>query len=114
MEQPTGLVRRTGAAIKDILSPPRKATSGQVRLYGVAAWFAGLVLAGAGAVSLLFLGRFSILPRVALLVGILPLAGFGLMTIGGYRALSGKNEEVSSDLTEISPLRVINGLFCLL
>ncbi len=114
MKQAVELIRRTGNVVQNLWSPQEKATSGQVRMYGVAAWSAGLLLALAGAAALLFLSRFETLPRAVMLVGIFPLAGFGLMTIGGYRAFTGRNEEVSSDLAEISPLRVVNGLFCLL
>ncbi len=108
------LIHKTGLAVQNVFNPPKNATSGQVRLYGAAAWLVGLVTAIVGAVSLSLLGQLRVVPRFAMLVGIFPLAGFGLMTIGGYRALTGKNVQVTMDMTEISIFRVIVGLFALL
>lgn len=67
------LIRKTGLAVQNVFNPPKNATSGQVRLYGAAAWLVGLVTAIVGPVSLSLLSQLSVVPRFAMLVGIFPL-----------------------------------------
>jgi hypothetical protein len=108
------LIRKASLAIQTVFNPPKDATSGQVRLYGAAAWFVGLFTAFVGTVVISLLSQLGVGPRFAILAVIFHLAGFGFMMIGGYRALTGNNEQLTMDLTEVSILRVINGLFALL
>lgn len=108
------LIRKTSLAIQTVFNPPKDATSGQVRLYGAAAWFVGLFTAIVGTVVISLLSQLRVGPRFAILAVIFHLAGFGFMMIGGYRALTGNNEQITTDLSEVSILRVINGLFALL
>jgi hypothetical protein len=97
-------------SLSTTFNPPEKASSKQIRIYGLASWLFGLVsmivimIFNFGVPSLMKY-RF-----VALSTIILYFISFCLMITGCYRVLTGRSKSVEVDKYEISFSRILLGV----
>ncbi len=100
-------LERVGQKLGTTFDSSANATVHQIRRYGLGAWLAGLLVLVVLALSIPLLERSVISTEVAMAYASASLVAFGLMAIGCYKALTGKNLKVRVNDYEASLARVI-------
>lgn len=95
------------AVLPMLFSPPESISTRQMRILGLLTWLAGLSLLLLLSVIIPIIAPFMINQGVGGVVMILLLGSYGLMSIGGYRIFTGKDEPWYLEASDVSFPRIL-------